>query len=108
MGTFAPSPSTFEFVVLVGLSSSEPWSGEIGCVMCLGELARVRSVGPAGSLVVDSESRTSVVSDMLLEQSPTVGEWVLTHSGFALAIVGDAEAREALAIRGTPRDKEPG
>jgi hydrogenase maturation factor len=75
--------------------------------MCLGELARVRSVGPAGSLVVDSESRTSVVSDMLLEQSPTVGEWVFTHSGFALAIVGDAEAREVLAIRATLR-KEPG
>lgn len=71
--------------------------------MCLGEVARVRAVpaagSAAGSLVVDAGERTTIVSGLLLERAPDVGEWVLAHAGYALAILTDADAAEALAFR---------
>lgn len=68
--------------------------------MCLGELGQVRAVMPDGALVVESATRTSTVSAMVLEQSVSAGDWVMTHAGFALAVLTDDEAREALVARG--------
>jgi hydrogenase maturation factor len=75
--------------------------------MCLGEVARVHAVSAAGSLVVDVGGRTVTVSSLLLDRVPDAGEWVLAHAGHALAVLTDAEAAEALAVRarmdeGTP------
>lgn len=66
--------------------------------MCLGEIARVRSVA-ADSLEVETRTRTVTVSRMLLDESPRAGDWVLTHSGFALAVLTSEQARDALRIR---------
>jgi hydrogenase expression/formation protein HypC len=68
--------------------------------MCLGELGQVRAVMADGALIVESATRTSTVSAMVLEQSVSVGDWVMTHAGFALAVLTDDEAHEAMAIRG--------
>jgi hydrogenase expression/formation protein HypC len=68
--------------------------------MCLGELGRVRAVMADGALLVESPSRTSTVSAMVLDRSVSTGDWVLTHAGFALAVLTDDEARDATAIRG--------
>lgn len=67
--------------------------------MCLGEVARVRSVRSDGSVEVDVDGRTAVLSDLLLEHAPVLGDWVLGHAGFALAVLTADEAREALASR---------
>jgi hydrogenase maturation factor len=75
--------------------------------MCLGEVARVRAVSAAGSLVVAAGGRTLTVSSLLLDRVPEAGEWVLAHAGHAMTVLTDAEAAEALAVRalideGTP------
>jgi hydrogenase maturation factor len=67
--------------------------------MCLGEIARVHAVSAAGSLVVDAGERTATVSSLLLDRVPEPGEWVLAHSGYALAVLTDAEAADALTVR---------
>ena len=69
-----------------------------GCVMCLGEVAQVRAVSPGG-LVVDSGARTATVSALLLDGPPSIGDWVVTHAGFALATISEDEARDALDLR---------
>jgi hydrogenase assembly chaperone HypC/HupF len=68
--------------------------------MCLGELGQVRAVMADGALVVESASRTSTVSPMALDQSVRIGDWVITHAGFALAVLTDDEAHEAMVTRG--------
>lgn len=68
--------------------------------MCLGELGQVRAVMADGALVVESATRKSTVSAMALDQSASVGDWVITHAGFALAVLTDDEAREAMLARG--------
>ena len=67
----------------------------------------MHAVSAAGSLIVDAGGRTVTVSSLLLDRVPEAGEWVLAHAGHALAVLTDAEAAEALAVRtrmdeGTP------
>lgn len=66
--------------------------------MCLGEIARVRAVAP-DSLEVETRTRIVTVSRMLLDDTPVLGDVVLTHSGFALAVLTPEQARDALRIR---------
>ncbi|SDP19076.1 Hydrogenase maturation protein HypC [Nakamurella panacisegetis] len=68
--------------------------------MCLGELAQVTEVGPS-TAVVSSGDRIRTVSLLTLADRLTPGDWVLTHSGFALARLTPEEAREAAALRAT-------
>ena len=67
--------------------------------MCLGELGLVRSIEAGGSLVVDVAGRLHSVAALALVRPAAVGDWVLVHSGFALAVVAPDEARDALEIR---------
>jgi hydrogenase maturation factor len=67
--------------------------------MCLGEVARVRAVSAAGTLLVDVCERTVTVSSLLLDRVPEPGEWVLAHAGHALAVLTDADAADALTVR---------
>ena len=67
--------------------------------MCLGELRQVNSIEPDGSLVVDVSGRLRSVSPLALTRPVAVGEWVLVHAGFALAVVSVDEARDALELR---------
>jgi hydrogenase expression/formation protein HypC len=69
--------------------------------MCLGELAEVTELtAPAGAAVrVDGRVRT--VSLLTLAEPVAPGDWVLIHSGFALARLTADEAREARELRAT-------
>ena len=67
--------------------------------MCLGDLGQVRSIESDGTLVVDVSGRLHSVAALVLDRPATVGEWVLVHSGFALAVVSPDVAWDALEIR---------
>lgn len=72
--------------------------------MCLGEVAQVVQLGPGSSALVRSAQRTATVSLLTLAEVVGPGDWVVCHSGFALARVSAAEAAEARAIRATHGD----
>jgi hydrogenase expression/formation protein HypC len=69
--------------------------------VCLGDVGEVLSVGGDRTAVVRLPARTTQVSLLVLTDPVVAGEWVVCHSGFALARVDEQEAREALALRGT-------
>jgi hydrogenase expression/formation protein HypC len=72
--------------------------------VCLGEVVRVRTTPVNGAVETDG-SRPGRVSLLTLGAPVAVGDWLLVHSGFALARLTDAEARAALALRsGTTGD----
>ncbi|HEY7720044.1 MAG TPA: HypC/HybG/HupF family hydrogenase formation chaperone [Pedococcus sp.] len=58
-------------------------------------------MGGDRTAVVRLPARTTQVSLLVLTDPVVAGEWVVCHSGFALARVDEQEAREALALRGT-------
>ena len=68
--------------------------------MCLGELAEVIDVGTENAMV-SGDGRTRTVSLLTLTDPVTPGDWVVIHSGFALARLTAEEAREATALRTT-------
>ena len=68
--------------------------------MCLGELAEVIDVGTA-TAVVSGGGRTRTVSLLTMADAVRPGDWVVIHSGFALARLTAAEASEATALRAT-------
>jgi hydrogenase expression/formation protein HypC len=70
--------------------------------VCLGEVAQVVQLGPGSSALVRSPQRTATVSLLTLGEVVAPGDWVVCHSGFALARVSAEEAAEATAIRTTP------
>lgn len=60
----------------------------------------MRAVEADGALVVESACRASTVSAMVLDRPANVGDWVITHAGFALAVLTDDEAHDAMVARG--------
>lgn len=76
--------------------------------MCLGEVAAVREARDDGTLTVEASGRVLTVSALTLDKPAEPGDWILVHSGFALARLDPADARDALAIRtGNWEDAEP-
>jgi hydrogenase expression/formation protein HypC len=67
--------------------------------MCLGLPCELLALGPEGSAVVRSGRRTLGVSLMTLPEPVSVGDWVLVHSGYALARLTRQEALDALSVR---------
>ena len=73
--------------------------------MCVSYPACVLAVEPGGTALVDQHGRAQRV--MLLDTGPVaVGDWLVVHSGVALARVDAAEAelRRALIDRATGGD----
>ena len=68
--------------------------------MCLGELAEVIEVGTQDALV-SGGGRSRTVSLLTLTDPVLPGDWVVIHSGFALARLTAEQAREATALRTT-------
>ena len=68
--------------------------------MCLGELAEVIDVGTQNAMV-SGGGRTRTVSLLTLTEAVRPGDWVVVHSGFALARLTAEEASEATALRTT-------
>ena len=74
--------------------------------MCLGEIVRLESLdGPTGTARLGDRHLT--VSLVTLDEPVTVGDWVLTHSGFALRRLDPAEAATALSLRSSPQEDDP-
>lgn len=69
--------------------------------MCLGEVAQVVQTGPGATALVRGGRRTTTVSLLTLDVVVVPGDWVVCHSGFALARVSADEAAEAAVIRAT-------
>jgi hydrogenase maturation protein HypF len=68
--------------------------------MCLGIPGRVVEIvdGYAGQLaLVDVEGAQRRVNIGMLDRPPGCGDWVLLHMGFAVEVIDEAKAREALA-----------
>lgn len=74
--------------------------------MCLGELGQVLDVGVGGTAHVRVGDRSRTVSLLTLDAPVAVDDWVLIHSGFALARLTADEAREAEQIRTTTHPEE--
>lgn len=68
--------------------------------MCLGEIAQVQEIVAPDSVKVRSGERMSTVSTILLDEPVVAGTWVVAHCGFALAVLTESDAREALELRG--------
>jgi hydrogenase maturation protein HypF len=68
--------------------------------VCLGIPGEVVALveGSAGQLaLVDVEGTRRQVNVGMLDAPPAAGDWVLLHMGFALEVVDEDTAREALA-----------
>jgi hydrogenase expression/formation protein HypC len=74
--------------------------------MCLGELGQVLEVS-GGTARVRIDDRLRTASLLTLDDPVTVGDWVLVHSGFALAKLSEQDARDAETIRSTPQEGPP-
>ncbi len=70
--------------------------------MCLGIPAQVTAIdtGHADLVEVDMAGVRRMINVGVLDdgQSPAVGDWLLVHMGFALAIISADEARDALDV----------
>jgi len=71
--------------------------------MCLGEVVQLVEVQSGGQAVAQVGSRTVPVSLLTLDVPVGAGDWVVMHSGFALARLSPEEAFEALALRAASR-----
>jgi hydrogenase maturation factor len=72
------------------------------------EVAAVKTASEDGMLIVEAGGRLLIVSALTLDKPAAPGDWVLVHSGFALARLDPGDARDALAIRsGNWEDAEP-
>jgi hydrogenase expression/formation protein HypC len=72
--------------------------------MCVAYPARVLGVEPEGGVaVVDAHGRPQRVALLALAGPVTPGDWLLVHSGIALARLDADDARDRLALidRGT-------
>ncbi len=67
--------------------------------MCLGTVCCVVETRPDRSALVVDGDRRSAVSLITLAEPVGPGDWLLVHSGLALAVVTAEEAEEARAIR---------
>ena len=79
--------------------------------MCLGIPGRVAGIidGYGGQLVlVDVQGVARRVNTGMLEQPPGPGDWVLLHMGFAVSVIDEAQARQALSgleLMGRPQQR---
>ncbi len=68
--------------------------------MCLGIPGRIVEIvdGFADQLaLVDVEGAQRKINIGMLEETPHAGEWILIHMGFALELIDEAKAEEAIS-----------
>lgn len=68
--------------------------------MCLGIPGRIVEIvdGFADQLaLVDVEGAQRKINIGMLEEMPAAGDWILIHMGFALELIDEAKAAEAIA-----------
>ena len=80
--------------------------------MCLGIPGQIVEIveGFEGQLaLVDVQGAQRRINIGILDSAPAVGDWILIHMGFALEIVAEDEARQALSgleMMGRPRQPD--
>jgi hydrogenase expression/formation protein HypC len=67
--------------------------------MCAGTPARVLSIDGDVALV-DVDGRTIPVSLVVLDEAARIGDWLLVHSGLAVARIDDQDLPLLLQMRG--------
>ena len=68
--------------------------------MCLAIPGQIKSI-EADTRLAQVEVmgvRRAVSIDLLLDEQPTIGDWVLIHVGFAMSKISAAQAEEQLAL----------
>jgi hydrogenase expression/formation protein HypC len=81
--------------------------------MCLGIPGRVVEIVPGFAdqlAVVDVQGARRRVNIGMLDALPAPGDWVLIHMGFAVEVVDEAAAEQALSgleLMGRPREPAP-
>ena len=76
--------------------------------MCLGIPAQLVA-GDAGHpdlAVAEVGGVPRVINLGLLDERPGPGDWVLVHMGFAMSVMTEAEAKDAVAALSAERDAE--
>lgn len=68
-------------------------------MMCIGTLARVRSI-TGGVARVDVDGRAVDVSLVVLNEPARAGDWLLVHSGVAVARLLDHDVQLLRQMRG--------
>jgi hydrogenase maturation factor len=68
--------------------------------MCLGLVCELVELRPDGTALVRHEDRTVAVSLLTLGDEAGPGDWLLVHSGFALARLTRGDALHARTVRG--------
>jgi hydrogenase expression/formation protein HypC len=70
--------------------------------MCLGTLARIVSVntsdGVSRPAVLKGPDGTEMMADLAMIPEATPGDYAVIHSGFAISLLTEAEAREAMRL----------
>jgi hydrogenase expression/formation protein HypC len=69
--------------------------------MCLGEVGQVFDVSAGNVAQVRVGDRVRTVSLLTLDAPVAIDDWILMHSGFALARLTADQARDADHIRST-------
>ncbi len=73
--------------------------------MCVAVPGRIVWVGLRGEATIPAEAAFGdehLTIDLILTPDATVGDYVVTHSGYALRVVDAAEAAEILGDRDRP------
>ncbi|MDO9498423.1 MAG: HypC/HybG/HupF family hydrogenase formation chaperone [Nocardioides sp.] len=73
--------------------------------MCLGELAQVVDLVDDRTVRARVGDRTVTVSLLTLDGPVAPGDWLQTHSGYALARLTEEERREAELIRNSSQEE---
>ncbi|MDP2774774.1 MAG: HypC/HybG/HupF family hydrogenase formation chaperone [Nocardioides sp.] len=73
--------------------------------MCLGELAQVVDLVDDRTVRARVGDRTITVSLLTLDGPVSPGDWLQTHSGYALARLTEEQRREAELIRNAPQEE---
>jgi hydrogenase expression/formation protein HypC len=68
--------------------------------MCLAIPGQIVALGPEPHLAVVEvlKVRRKVNVDLLKDEAPAIGDWVLIHVGFAMTKISDADAVEQLRL----------
>lgn len=72
--------------------------GAVSAALRQGDVAAVKSVSEEGTLTVEAAGDVLTVSALALDQPTSPGDWVLVHSGFALARLDPSDPRDVPAI----------
>ena len=66
--------------------------------MCLAIPSKVIEINDDNTVIVDTMGSKRLVSTMLLEESASIGDYLLIHVGYAMQKIDEKEAMESLNL----------